>query len=344
MLDLKTVLMNPRAIVEGAARKGLEADVETVSKRATERKALHRRLSELRRRVRELSGKGADPSDKPLARRLRDEASEVQKALRLSENELRRAMLGLPNPPEEGENDIESDRIERGVGGSVQTARRDALRETAPARAEAAAAEGLVEGLAERGYRRVIAPPVVTREALENAGFLPHWEGRLLRLDEGAYLSPRPETTLASLHAGKRLERGALPLCAAAVGWCFRPGGAGPSPAGPDLRQFRAIEIVRFEAPGTGREAFRRVLSDLLEGLAAVGVAGRIEARPPSKLSFSAAAAADILAGKGTRVGTASMYGTFLARRADTRLTGGGHPETVAGVLSLPRILEALRT
>ncbi|MHC4600046.1 MAG: hypothetical protein ACYS47_13675, partial [Planctomycetota bacterium] len=98
MLDLGFVLDHPEAVRAAAAEKGFHADVEGVRLAAGERRALARRLTELRRRVREISrSRGASPLDRALARHLRRDTAAVRRAHKEAEEKLRDLLLRVPN-------------------------------------------------------------------------------------------------------------------------------------------------------------------------------------------------------------------------------------------------------
>ncbi|GEM_PF-2634850 len=359
MLELKYVLDHPGEVATGAARKGIPVDVEAVRRLARKRKALSRRRSELGRRIRELGRAGTDGKDRALGKRLRSEASDVSRDLKEAAEGLRQALLRIPNLPapglpDEGEPRLEEDlpagaasredwdaeagRRVSGKGAVVWTG--DA------ARREAELGLRALEHFRKRGFRPVSAGPTVSREALEGAGFLPFWEGRLGKLADGRFLAPRPEAALLALRAGTRLPEGRKPLRDVACGWCYRPHGVEPGGRGFKLLQYRSVDLLSLETEDAEGVALARLVSEAETFLADLGLVTERVDRPAGNLSFSARRATDILArdgaGMAIRIGTVSEYGDFLARRSGIRISRGGHPHVFSAEFPLPRLATVL--
>ncbi|MHC5036528.1 MAG: hypothetical protein ACYTHM_04375 [Planctomycetota bacterium] len=358
MLDRSFVLKHPEIVVSSAAKKGFRVDVEGLRKVAQERRVLARRRSELGRRINELGVSGEPtPLERTLARRLRGETAAVDAALEKAEAEERRALLQLPNLPDpevpEGDRDradLETFPDPPGVssGWDGESGRKGGGRGSVVWRGEAGVHEDrltrrFIEAFAERGYALVVGGPVVTREALVWAGYLPAWEDRLVAVGKGLFLAPRPEPLLLSLHAGKTLHAGLLPLSYVSAGWCYRPHGR--SRGGRKRRpvQYRAVDILRIEKPGGGRGALDALVRVVVAVHEALEVRVRPVERPVSRLSFSASSSVDILAqgpgGAQGRTCTVTRYGDFLSRRAGTRFQQGPPPEMLSAAIAIPVVM-----
>jgi seryl-tRNA synthetase len=360
MLDTKFILENPEEVRRLAKLKGYEVDTEELAELATRRRMLSRRRTELGRRVRELStGADSDPSDRTLARRLREESGAVASMLAEAREKFEKALMSVPNLPAddvpagtEGERPAPAASLDpssppgldSGAGAAV-SGRGAALWKGKAAELEEEVVRRLVDDFTARGYALVTGGPVVTARALEWAGFLPRMRDDVLEAGEGLFVSPGPEAVLVGLHAGERLDPSALPLAMVSAGWCYRAwkghGARGRKPA-----QYRSVDLFAISLPSPGRGAFEKLVSDARDALKALGLGTRESAATAADLSFASSFAKDILveAGDGISVVAATVrdYGEFLSRRSGTRLSGGGFPfacsceipvQGIAGVL-----------
>lgn len=105
----------------------------------------------------------------------------------------------------------------------------------------------------QNGYREMMTPQIVRKEAMYATGQLPKFEADLFKIDGmEMYTIPTSEVTLTNYYKDETLNNEVLPAKFTAQTACFRSeaGSAGRDTRGLiRLHQFNKVEMVRFERP-----------------------------------------------------------------------------------------------
>jgi seryl-tRNA synthetase len=372
VLDLRLIRRDPDGVRAALVRRGgdvveridgvLELDERwrAATARAEALRAEQKAASE---QVARAKREGGDAT--AVLEKLRDVSSEV-KALteeaRAAEEQLQRALLTLPNLPDETA--APQDTVVREVGEAVDPVPepKDHLELAGPridmehaarlsgARfnylrgdlvlVELALVRWAMERLGEFGFEPVIPPVLVREEALYGTGFLPDTEQQIYALpQDDLYLTGTSEVALAGLHAGEILDAGELPRRYAGFSPCFRreAGAAGRDTRGIfRVHQFDKVEMYSFVEPSASRDEHERLLS-IEEGLLQeLGIAYRVVNIAVDDLGPSAAKKYDCEAwipsqGRYRELTSCSNTTDFQARRLEIRhrREGAKRPEVV---------------
>src|SRR5262249_29338707 len=233
------------------------------------------RVDELRSRTK-LKGKPT-PEQLEALQRGKAELKDVEEALAVAEAERDAALLEVPNPPEAGipDGDTDEDAVElRRVG---EPAAPDGVKEAADVgRFELERAARLsgsrfgylvgdtallalalyrlaVDHVGQAGFVPVLPPVLVREEAMVGTGFFPTERSTIYALEaDDLYLTGTSEVALAGMHMGEILEADALPLRYAGLSTCFRreAGAAGKDTRGMfRVHQFNKAEMFSFARP-----------------------------------------------------------------------------------------------
>jgi len=207
----------------------------------------------------------------------------------------------------------------------------------------------------EQGYRELIVPYLVNRDAMTGTGQLPKLADDMYRTEaEDLYLIPTAEVSVTNLHRLETLSDEHLPLRYVAFSPCFRreAGSAGKDTRGLlRVHQFHKVEMVRFERPQDSWDALERLTADAEEVLRRLELPYRVVMLAAGDLSFAAAKCYDLEVwsagvGKWLEVSSCSNFTDFQARRAGIRRKGPdgtGFVHTLNGSgLALPRVMVAL--
>ena len=129
----------------------------------------------------------------------------------------------------------------------------------------------------KHGYREVLPPFLVNRDAMTGTGQLPKFEEDLFRISEpDFFLIPTAEVPVTNIHREEMLEREQLPIRYVAYTPCFRREAGS---YGQDVRglirqhQFNKVELVKFTEPEHSYEELEKLVTDAEDGLAAAPVA-----------------------------------------------------------------------
>ncbi|MEL6516403.1 MAG: serine--tRNA ligase [Pseudomonadota bacterium] len=297
------------------------------------------------------------------------EVAELQKFSKKKEEDLKSALMGLPNAPMDDVpyGDDEADNVELhrwgtppefsftpkehfdipGVapGMDFETAAklsgsRFVVMQGAVARLHRALAQFMLDvQTTENGLTETITPVLVRDEAMYGTNQLPKFAEDSYRTTNGWWLIPTSEVTLTNTVAGEILDEGALPRRMTAHTQCFRSeaGSAGKDTAGM-LRQhqFEKVEMVSITHPDHSRAELDR-MTRCAEGiLEKLGLAYRTVVLCTGDMGFGARRTHDIevwLPGQNTyrEISSCSVCGDFQARRMNARFRpeGGGKPEFV---------------
>ena len=376
MIDLKAARANPDAMRAALARKDA-ADVFDRLLEADERwRALVPRVDELRGRTK-LKGK-------PLPEQL--EALKAVKAeLRAAEEELARveaerdaALAEVPNPPEDGapDGDTEDDAVELrrvgepATGGDLREATEIGRFEMERAARLSGSRFGYVVGdtallalalyrfaidhVAGAGFTPVLPPVLVREEAMVGTGFFPTERSNIYALEaDDLYLTGTSEVALAGLHTGEILEADDLPLRYCGFSTCFRreAGAAGKDTRGMfRVHQFNKVEMFVFTRPDESHAEHERMVALEEELFQALGLPYRAVDVAAGDLGAPAVRKIDLEAwfpsqGRYREVTSCSNTTDFQARRLGIRWrspNGLEPPHTLNGTVVTDRAVLAI--
>jgi seryl-tRNA synthetase len=180
----------------------------------------------------------------------------------------------------------------------------------------------------ENGYKEMIPPALVNRDALVGTGQLPKFEEDLFRVAEADYfLIPTAEVPLTNLHRDEMLERDELPIKYVAYTPCFR---SEAGSYGKDVRglirqhQFNKVEMVKFTEPETSYNELESMVLNAEEVLKRLKIPYRVVELCTGDLGFGAAKTYDLevwLPGQNAyrEISSCSNCEGFQARRANIR-------------------------
>jgi seryl-tRNA synthetase len=183
------------------------------------------------------------------------------------------------------------------------------------------------------GYREVLPPFMVNRDAMTGTGQLPKFEEDLFRLrDDEYFLIPTAEVPLTNLHRDEILAESQLPVRYAAYTPCFRreAGSYGKDTRGLiRLHQFNKVELVAFARPEESYAELERLTVAAEAVLQGLGLHYRVMALCTADMGFAAAKTYDLevwLPSQQTfrEISSCSNFEAFQARRAGIRYRASG--------------------
>jgi seryl-tRNA synthetase len=178
------------------------------------------------------------------------------------------------------------------------------------------------------GYREVLPPYMVNRQAMTGTGQLPKFEEDLFRVrDDDYYLIPTAEVPVTNLHREEVLSGDRLPIRYAAYTPCFRreAGSYGKDTRGLiRLHQFNKVELVAFTTPDRSHEELERLTGHAESILQGLGLPYRVVTLCTGDLGFSAAKTYDLEVWLPSQqqyreISSCSNFESFQARRANIR-------------------------
>jgi len=383
VLDLKLVREQPAFVMERLAVRGkqeLRAAIQAVLGMDAERRALIGELDAMRAtrnavspEVGRLKKAGRQEEAEPLVRQMRelgDRMAVIEARAAEVEEQLRAALLEIPNLPTEqvpaggpecnvvlrewGETpafDFEP-RAHWDVAdalGLLDLPR--ATRMTGSgfplfvgqgARLERALIQMMLDlHTREHGYTEVSPPFLVNATAALGTGHLPKFGEDMYYIPEdGLYLVPTAEVPVTNLFAGEILAPDALPARYVAYSPCFRreAGAHGKDTRGIlRVHQFDKVELVRFERPEDGPAALEQLTAHAEAVLRLLGLRYRVLLLAGGDLGFANAQTYDLEVWapgvqRWLEVSSCSLYNDYQARRANIRYrpASGSKPEFVS--------------
>ena len=379
MHDIKAIRENPDAFDAALMRQGHEAVSSSLlaldEARRAKILAAETAQAEQNRASKEV-GQAKGRGDEAEFERLRAlvaekkaEVAEMQAEARALDDELRDALMGIPNLalPEVPEGADEDANVEirrwgeprvfdfapkehfeiEGVkpGMDFETAAklsgaRFVLMRGAVARVHRALAQFMLDlHVTEHGLTETITPVLVRDEAMYGTNQLPKFAEDSYQTTNGWWLIPTSEVTLTNTVAGEMLEEADLPIRMAAHTNCFRSeaGSAGKDTSGM-LRQhqFEKVEMVSITHPDRSLEEHERMTGCAEAVLKRLGLPYRIVVLCTGDMGFGAKKTHDLevwLPGQDRyrEISSVSVCGDFQARRMNARFrpAGGGKPDFV---------------
>ena len=185
----------------------------------------------------------------------------------------------------------------------------------------------------QHGYREVLPPVMVNRQAMTGTGQLPKFEEDLFRLrDEDYFLIPTAEVPVTNLHRDEILSEDCLPIRYAAYTPCFRreAGSYGKDTRGLiRLHQFNKVELVAFTTPDHSYEELERLTGHAESILQSLELPYRVVTLCTGDMGFSSAKTYDIEVwlpsqGQYREISSCSNFESFQARRASIKYRPSG--------------------
>jgi seryl-tRNA synthetase len=375
VIDLKAARSDPDAMRAALARKGAAEAFDRLLEADARWRELVPRVDELRSRTK-LTGKPT-PEQLDELKDVKEELKQAEEALAAAEAERETALLEVPNPPDQGipDGDSEDEAVElRRFGEPPQGAAKEAAEIGRFELERAARLSGsrfgylvgdtallalalyrfALDHVARAGFTPVLPPVLVREEAMVGTGFFPTERTNIYALEQdGLFLTGTSEVALAGMHMGEILEPDALPIRYAGFSTCFRreAGAAGKDTRGMfRVHQFNKVEMFVFTRPQDSRAEHERMVALEEELLQALGVPYRAVDVPAGDLGASAVRKVDLEAwfpsqGRYREVTSCSNTTDFQARRLGVRWRspdGLVPPHTLNGTVVTDRVVLAL--
>ena len=366
MLDVKLLRDDLARVKERVATRGTEIDWGEFASLDRERRDALANLERLKEKKNRLSGEiGKLKKSGGNASLLMREVEEVSEAIRIGEGPLasiearfEKFMLTVPNLPESsvpvGRSAAENKEVRRwgdpakfdfqpknhwdigeelGILDFARAAKiagaRFAIYKDAGAQLERALINFMLDlHTRKHGYREVLPPFLVNRDAMTGTGQLPKFEEDLFRISEPElFLIPTAEVPVTNIHREEMLEREQLPIRYVAYTPCFRREAGS---YGQDVRglirqhQFNKVELVKFTEPELSYAELEELVNDAEAVLQSLKLPYRVIELCTGDLGFVAAKTYDLevwLPGQSAyrEISSCSNFEDFQARRAQIR-------------------------
>ena len=366
MLDVKLLRDDLARVKERVATRGTEIDWGEFASLDRERRDALANLERLKEKKNRLSGEiGKLKKSGGNASLLMREVEEVSEAIRIGEGPLasiearfEKFMLTVPNLPESsvpvGRSAAENKEVRRwgdpakfdfqpknhwdigeelGILDFARAAKiagaRFAIYKDAGAQLERALINFMLDlHTRKHGYREVLPPFLVNRDAMTGTGQLPKFEEDLFRISEPElFLIPTAEVPVTNIHREEILEREQLPIRYVAYTPCFRREAGS---YGQDVRglirqhQFNKVELVKFTEPELSYAELEELVNDAEAVLQSLKLPYRVIELCTGDLGFVAAKTYDLevwLPGQSAyrEISSCSNFEDFQARRAQIR-------------------------
>jgi seryl-tRNA synthetase len=366
MLDVKLLRDDLAQVKERVATRGTEIEWGEFVSLDRERRDALANLERLKEKKNRLSGEiGKLKNSGGNAALLMREVEEVSEAIRIGEGPLasiearfEKFMLTVPNLPESsvpvGRSAADNKEVRRwgdppkfdfqpknhwdigeelGILDFARAAKiagaRFALYKDSGAQLERALINFMLDlHTRKHGYREILPPFLVNRDAMTGTGQLPKFEEDLFRISEPEFfLIPTAEVPVTNIHREEMLEREQLPIRYVAYTPCFRREAGS---YGQDVRglirqhQFNKVELVKFTEPEVSYSELEKLVNDAEAVLQALKLPYRIVELCTGDLGFAAAKTYDLevwLPGQSAyrEISSCSSFEDFQARRAQIR-------------------------
>ena len=366
MLDVKLLRDDLARVKERVATRGTEIEWGEFVSLDRERRDALANLEKLKEKKNRLSGEiGKVMKSGGNAALLMREVEEVSEAIRIGEGPLasiearfEKFMLTVPNLPESsvpvGRSAADNKEVRRwgdppkfdfqpknhwdigeelGILDFARAAKiagaRFALYKDSGAQLERALINFMLDlHTRKHGYREILPPFLVNRDAMTGTGQLPKFEEDLFRISEPEFfLIPTAEVPVTNIHREEMLEREQLPIRYVAYTPCFRREAGS---YGQDVRglirqhQFNKVELVKFTEPEVSYSELEKLVNDAEAVLQALKLPYRIVELCTGDLGFAAAKTYDLevwLPGQSAyrEISSCSSFEDFQARRAQIR-------------------------
>lgn len=185
----------------------------------------------------------------------------------------------------------------------------------------------------EHGYTEILPPFMVNRDAMTGTGQLPKFEEDMFWIPaKDFFLIPTAEVPVTNLRMNEILDEADLPVYYTAYTPCFRKeaGSAGRDTRGLIRQhQFNKVELVKFVKPENSYQELESLLAAAEEVLKLLKIPYRVVRLCTGDLGFSSAMTYDIEVwmpsyGRYVEISSCSNFENYQARRANIRF----RPET----------------
>ncbi len=364
MLDIKFIRENPEAVKKGAKAKNVDIDVEGLLKKDEE----YRKLDLEAQSLREERNKAAKERNIEKGKEIKEKLDSLEKNLSEKQEEVKKLLLQIPNPPKEdvkvGKNDTENDIVKTwgeppkfdfqpkdhltlgealGIidverASKISGARFYFLKNEG-ALLEFALREFAFELLIKEGFTPVIPPVMIKTEVMKGLGYMENGgdEDMYIFEKDGLVLVGTSEQSIVSMHKDEVLDVKELPKRYVGFSTCFRreAGSYGKDTRG-ILRahQFDKVEMVSFVKQGEDDKEHEYLLSIEEKLLQSLGIPYQVVKMCSGDLGFPAARKYDLEAwipseGKYREVTSTSTTTDFQARRLNIKYREEGKNEFV---------------
>lgn len=317
MLDIAFIRNNPEVVKEGIRKKRMKMDIDellAVDEQVRElRTAVEKLRAERNRISKQIPGLGGDEKVKAVAqvKQFKESLSAKEPALKEAEEWFEGLMLMVPSPPlpevPDGESDDDNvevrkfreptqfdfepkDHLDLAVALDIVDMKRSAKVSGARmfylknegALLEFALFQFGLNHLVSKGFRPMIVPQLVRREAMVGTGFFPLGEEDTFTLEkDDLYLIGTSEVSLVSYHMDEILAEKELPKRYCGYSTCFRreAGSYGRDTRGfYRLHQFNKVEqvVICENDPEASAREHRLLLSNAEEIMQALGLPHRV--------------------------------------------------------------------
>lgn len=391
MLDIKKIREDADSVKSAMESRRADVDIDKILALDSERREVLSAIEEKRaernavsqevgRALREAgqAQKEGKPSDSIMSEAQRHkgrstelgvEIAGLESRLRPLDEELRAAMLRVPNPPHESVpvgRDEKDNPVIRSWGAAPVfdydpqahwdiaegldiidferaakiAGARFALYKGAGARLERALINLMLDThTAAHGYVEVLPPVLVNEESMTGTGQLPKFADDLFKCEaDDLWLIPTAEVPVTNIHRDEILDPADLPIKYTAYTPCFRreAGAHGRETRGLIRQhQFNKVELVKFVEPETSYEELESLTKNAEEILRLLKLHYRVVGLCTGDLGFSAAKTYDLEvwlpSSNGFKeISSCSNFEDFQARRANIRYRSeGGKPRFV---------------
>lgn len=184
----------------------------------------------------------------------------------------------------------------------------------------------------DQDYLEILPPFMVNRAAMTGTGQLPKFEEDMFFLPQkDFFLIPTAEVPVTNMRGNEIMQVEELPVNYTAYTPCFR---AEAGSAGRDTRglirqhQFNKVELVKFVEPETSYDELEKLTGDAEAVLQALNLPYRVVRLSSGDLGFSSAMTYDIEVwmpsyGRYVEISSCSNFEDFQARRANIRFRRG---------------------
>ncbi|MBL1213566.1 MAG: serine--tRNA ligase [Ignavibacteriae bacterium] len=182
--------------------------------------------------------------------------------------------------------------------------------------------------LADHGYKEVIPPLFVNRDAMVGTGQIPKLEDDMYYVEKDElYAIPTAEVPITNLHQNEMIPEKDLPIKYVGYTACFRreAGSYGKDSKGfLRVHQFNKVEMVKLVKAETSYDELEKLVVDVEDILQALKIPYRILELCSGDLSFAAAKCYDIetwspAENKWLEASSCSNFEDFQGRRANIR-------------------------
>ena len=184
----------------------------------------------------------------------------------------------------------------------------------------------------KQGYTEILPPFMANRDAMTGTGQLPKFEDDMFHVPaKDFFLIPTAEVPVTTLLDKEIIPAAALPIYYTAYTTCFRKeaGSAGRDTRGLIRQhQFQKVEMVKFVHPDTSYEELDKLIGNAEEILQLLEIPYRVVTLSTGDLGFSSAKTCDIEVwmpsyGRYVEISSCSNFEDYQARRAGIRFREG---------------------